>query len=68
MSELGDWPWPPNSPDPGYMRLSLGLRYLKQQVWNVPYDRRIGRLEELRNAIVTAFRNLEQPCNDPTFF
>ena len=59
MSKRGDWPWPPRSPDLAICDFFL-WGYLKQQIWNVPHDQQPQNLEELRNSIVTACRNLEQ--------
>jgi hypothetical protein len=59
MSKRGDWPWPPRSPDLEICDF-FHWGYLKQQIWNVPHDEQSQNLEELRNSIVTACRNLEQ--------
>ena len=66
MSKRGDWPWPPRSPDLAICDFFL-WGYLKQQIWNVPHDQQPHSLEELRNSIMTACRNLEQPIIHDSF-
>ncbi len=60
MSKRLDWPWTPSSPD---LAISDFFPWgsVKQQIWNVPHDQQPQNLEKLRNAIVAALRNLEQP-------
>ena len=59
MSKRGEWPWPPRTPDLAICYVFL-RGYLKQQIWNVPNDQQPHSLEELRNSIMPACRNLEQ--------
>ena len=59
ISKHGDWPWPPRSPDLTVCDLFL-WGYLKQRIWNVPHDEQPNNLRQLREAIVTECRNIDQ--------
>ena len=58
MSKRGDWPWPPRSPDLTVCDIFL-WGYLKHQIMNAPHHEQPSNLRELREAIVTACRNLD---------
>ena len=66
ISKRGDWPWPPRSPDLTVCDFFL-WGYLKQRIWNVPHDEQPNNLRQLREAIVTECRNIDQQTIQRSF-
>jgi hypothetical protein len=66
ISKRGDWPWPPRSPDLTVCDFFL-CGYLKHRICNVPHDEQPNNLRQLREAIFTDSRNIDQQIIQRSF-